>query len=180
MALCLASSLVEKDGFDATDQVQRYVRWHQEGYWSATGRCFDIGSTTARALARFKATGNPLAGSTDPRSAGNGSIMRLAPVPMFFARDLAKATHYSAESSQTTHAAVECLDACRLFGAMLVRALQGAGKEDVLLGDARTFSVRRPSRPLRGCVSGKGGECHPRVRVRCGEPGGRTLVLSSN
>jgi len=140
MALCLASSLVEKGGFDATDQMQRYVKWHEEGYWSSTGRCFDIGSTTSAALARFKRTGDPFAGSADPHSAGNGSIMRLAPVPMFFVRDLAKATQYSAESSRTTHAAEECLDACRLFGPMLVRALQGAGKEDVLLGDARTRS----------------------------------------
>jgi ADP-ribosyl-[dinitrogen reductase] hydrolase len=140
MALCLASSLVEKGGFDATDQMQRYVRWHKEGYWSATGRCFDIGNATGAALARFKRTGDPFAGSADPHSAGNGSIMRLAPVPMFFARDLAKATHYSAESSRTTHATVECLDACRLFGAVLVRALLGAGKEDVLQGDAQTFS----------------------------------------
>jgi ADP-ribosyl-[dinitrogen reductase] hydrolase len=140
MALCLASSLVEQDGFDATDQMRRYVRWHEDGYWSSTGRCFDIGNATGTALARFKRTGDPFAGSSDPHSAGNGSIMRLAPVPMFFARDLAKATHYSVESSRTTHAAVECLDACRLFGAMLVRALKGAGKEDVVLGDARTFS----------------------------------------
>jgi ADP-ribosyl-[dinitrogen reductase] hydrolase len=66
--------------------------------------------------------------------------MRLAPVPMFFAADMAKAVHYSAESSRTTHAAAECLDACRLFGAMLVRALNGFAREEVLLGDARTFS----------------------------------------
>ena len=66
--------------------------------------------------------------------------MRLAPVPMFFAADMAKAVHYSAESSRTTHAAAECLDACRLFGAVLVRALNGFAREDVLLGDATTWS----------------------------------------
>jgi ADP-ribosyl-[dinitrogen reductase] hydrolase len=139
MALCLASSLVEKGGFDPSDQMQRYVKWHEEGYWSATGRCFDIGNATGAALARFRRTGDPFAGSTDPHDAGNGSIMRLAPVPMFFAGDLEKAVHYSAESSRTTHGAAECVDACRLFAAMLVRALQGAGKEEVLTADAPTF-----------------------------------------
>lgn len=140
MALCLASSLVEKGEFDPSDQMARYVRWHDEGYMSSTGRCFDIGNTTAAALARFKRTRDPFAGSTDSQSAGNGSIMRLAPVPLFFAADMAKAVHYSAESSRTTHAAAECLDACRLFGAVLVRALHGGAKEDVLLGDAQAFA----------------------------------------
>jgi ADP-ribosyl-[dinitrogen reductase] hydrolase len=140
MALCLASSLVEKSGFDAEDQMRRYIRWHEDGYWSSTGRCFDIGNATGAALARFKRTGDAFAGSSDPHSAGNGSIMRLAPVPMFFAGDLEKAVHYSAESSRTTHGAAECIDACRLFGGMLVRALQGAGKDEVLTADATTFS----------------------------------------
>jgi ADP-ribosyl-[dinitrogen reductase] hydrolase len=140
MALCLASSLVEREAFDPADQMSRYVRWREEGYLSSNGRCFDIGNATAGALARFKRTGDPFSGSAAPNSAGNGSIMRLAPVPMFFARDPAAAARYSAESSRTTHAAAECLDACRLFGAMLVRALRGRGKEDVLLGDAQSFS----------------------------------------
>jgi ADP-ribosyl-[dinitrogen reductase] hydrolase len=140
MALCLASSLVERGAFDPLDQMTRYVRWRDEGYWSSTGRCFDIGNATAAALARFTRTGAPYSGSTDPQSAGNGSIMRLAAVPMFFAADTTKAVHYSAESSSTTHAAAECLDACRLFGAVLVRALNGLAREDVLLGDAKSFS----------------------------------------
>ena len=140
MALCLASSLVEKGRFDAEDQMRRYVRWHEEGYWSSTGRCFDIGNATGAALARFKRTGDPFAGSSDPHSAGNGSIMRLAPVPMFYAGDVEKAIHYSAESSRTTHGAAECIDACRLFGGMLVRALRSAEKEEVLTADAPTFS----------------------------------------
>ncbi len=59
---------------------------------------------------------------------------------MFFARDLGQAVHYSAESSRTTHGAEECVDACRLFGAILVRALAGAGKDEVLMGDAPAFS----------------------------------------
>ena len=83
MALCLASSLTERGGFDARDQMERYVRWWREGYWSSTGRCFDIGNTTSAALSRFQKTGDPFAGSTDPHAAGNGSLMRLAPVPLF-------------------------------------------------------------------------------------------------
>jgi ADP-ribosyl-[dinitrogen reductase] hydrolase len=140
MALCLATSLVERNGFDAADQMARYCRWRDEGYLSSTGRCFDIGNTVASALARYRRTGDPMAGSTDPFSAGNGSIMRLAPVPMFYFPDLAAVERYAAESSRTTHAAAECLDACRLFSRILYRALQGAPKVDVLLGDRTAFA----------------------------------------
>ena len=90
MALCLASSLVELGHFDPTDQMQRYCKWHEKGYLSSTGRCFDIGGTVSGSLTRFKRSGEPFSGPLDPHSAGNGCIMRLAPVPMFFYLNAAK------------------------------------------------------------------------------------------
>ncbi|MBT5535424.1 ADP-ribosylglycohydrolase family protein, partial [Candidatus Poribacteria bacterium] len=56
MALCLAESLIERKGFDATDQMQRYVQWWREGHLSSTGRCFDIGGTVSGSLSRFQRT----------------------------------------------------------------------------------------------------------------------------
>lgn len=134
MALCLAISLVQRDGFDPQDQMERYCRWWREGYLSSTGECFDIGNTVRSALARFMDTKDPCSGSTDPASAGNGSLMRLAPVPMFFFPQRERALLYCAESSRTTHGAAECLDACKLFGDMLCRALAGNTKEEILSG----------------------------------------------
>ena len=134
MALCLATSLVEKQGFDAHDQMNRYVNWYEHGYLSSTGRCFDIGNTTRAALQRFQQSGDPFSGSTHPQAAGNGSLMRLAPVPLFYYPDREKMRHYSAESSRTTHSAAACLDACRLFADMLYLALSGADKETILTG----------------------------------------------
>ncbi len=132
MALCLAESLLECGGFDAADQMQRYVRWWREGYMSSTGSCFDIGNTVSAALARFVEDGNPYAGSTDPYSAGNGSLMRLAPVPMYYASDAAEAIAMAAESSRTTHQAQEAVDACRYFAGLLVGALHGVDKATLL------------------------------------------------
>jgi ADP-ribosyl-[dinitrogen reductase] hydrolase len=123
MALCLATSLIEKHGFDPKDQMDRYCRWRKEGYLSSTGRCFDIGNTTQAALRKYLDTGNPFSGSTHPGASGNGSLMRLAPVPMFFYPDRELVIRYSAESSRTTHGSAECLDACRALGDMLCRAL---------------------------------------------------------
>jgi len=131
MALCLAASLLEK-GFDLHDQMTRYTRWVSQGYMSSNGRCFDIGIATSSALQRFKRSGDPLAGSIDPHSAGNGCIMRLAPVPIRYMDQPELAVQYSQEQARTTHQAPECLAASRLFGEILVRALQGQNKEQVL------------------------------------------------
>src|SRR5262245_8856444 len=103
MALCLATSLVERGKFDARDQLDRYCRWATGGYLSSTGRCFDIGSTVASAIWRYQRDGNPYAGSTDPSTAGNGCIMRLAPVAMRFFPDLDAVERFAAESARTTH-----------------------------------------------------------------------------
>ncbi len=147
MALCLAASLVECNDFDARDQMERYVRWLEEGYYSSTGRCFDIGATTSQALHRYQRTGDPFSGSADPYAAGNGSIMRLAPVPLFFHPDRTAAMHYAAQSSRTTHAAAECLDACRLLAAILHAALAGKEKEQALFAQAGRIPEDAPLSP---------------------------------
>ena len=132
MALCLADSLVSCGGFDPGDQMDRYLRWRDKGYLSSNGRCFDIGITVSDALNRYRDTGEPFAGSTDPYSAGNGSLMRLAPVPLFFASNPEHAIHMSGESSRTTHGATTCVDACRYFGGLIMGAVQGESKEELL------------------------------------------------
>jgi ADP-ribosyl-[dinitrogen reductase] hydrolase len=142
MALCLATSILERNGFDAGDQMTRYWRWVEEGYLSSNGRCFDVGFTVMSALHAFRRTGNPLAGSTAENAAGNGCIMRLAPVPMYWSRSLDDVERFAGESSRTTHGAEECIDACRLLGRMIARALAGQSKEAILLGDAATFLGR--------------------------------------
>ena len=132
MALCLAESLIERKDFDPRDQVERYVRWWRKGHLSSTGECFDIGGTTSSALTRFENGGDPYAGIDAPNTAGNGSIMRLAPVPLFFAEDPEKGIKMAAESSLTTHGAETCVDACRYLAALIVGAVRGAGKDELL------------------------------------------------
>lgn len=132
MALCLAESLILCRGFDAADQMRRYINWRDNGHLSSNGECFDIGMTVNSALNRFQQTGDPFAGSTDPHSAGNGSIMRLAPVPMFYVNDPTMAIQMSGDSSRTTHGAATCVAACRYLGGLIVGALNGAAKSELL------------------------------------------------
>ncbi len=132
MALCLAASLVECQGFNPYDQMERYWKWVKEGYMSSNGRCFDVGNTVYQALEQFQLTGNPYSGSSDPWSAGNGCIMRLAPVPMFYYPNRELAVQMAGHSARTTHGAVECIEACYLLTSILFQALAGASKQMIL------------------------------------------------
>lgn len=132
MGLCLPDSLLSVRGFDPVDQMTRYRRWMRDGYMSSNGVCLDIGNATREAILQFERSGEGYCGSESPMAAGNGSIMRLAPVPMFFATDPASAIRYAALSSRTTHGAEECVDVCRFFAALIVEALTGWSKEELL------------------------------------------------
>lgn len=148
LALCLAQSLVDCRGFSAQDQMERYVKWYQEGYFSSTGICFSIGRGTQEAIKRYLITGEPFSGSEDPRSSGNGSIMRLAPVPLYFANDPVRAMEHCIQSSKTTHASRECLDACRLLGALLIGAANGVSKTELLAANYHPFPDYWTKHPL--------------------------------
>lgn len=138
MALCLADSLIEKEGFDALDQLDKYVKWMNHGYNSSTGHCFDIGNATRHALYLYENTGQPYCGDKSRDSAGNGSIMRLAPVPIVYFRDQEKLTKYAALSSKTTHAAPQSVDACMYMATLMAGAISGVSKEELL---DRSFSL---------------------------------------
>lgn len=150
MALCLAASLLERDGFDAADQMNRYVDWWRNGYLSSTGECFDIGVATREALERYSQTRDPFAGTTRPDKAGNGSLMRLAPVAMFYHGDPAALVHHAGESSRTTHGALEAVESCRLFALMLSEALAGRTRDEILFAVRTGFSAANVQAIARG------------------------------
>jgi ADP-ribosyl-[dinitrogen reductase] hydrolase len=132
MALCLAESLVQSRGFDPQDQMQRYARWYREGYMSVKGRCFDIGNTTRRSIEAYEKTGITYSDSSNPGTAGNGSLMRLAPVPMAYSMHPKKAVEYCVKSSRITHSSIEAVDSCGYFGGLIVGAINGVDKDALL------------------------------------------------
>jgi ADP-ribosyl-[dinitrogen reductase] hydrolase len=150
MAMCLAESLLECGGFDPVDQLTRYRAWYREGHWSSTGECFDIGRATRQAIQRFERTGEPYPGDSAPDAAGNGPLMKLAPVPMAYAREPDAAIAHAGESARTTHGAPQAIDAARYFASLLVAELGGAAVmparlhpevEAVAAGSFRTKNV---------------------------------------
>lgn len=124
-ALCLADSLLEK-GFDEHDQMRRYLRWLWHGYNSSTGQCFDIGNGTRRALDHYGKTGRFFS-DENPNAAGNGSLMRLAPVVIRY-QNHPNLLAFCRRSSRVTHPNREAAENCALFGGLLQRLLQNCSK----------------------------------------------------
>lgn len=141
MALCLADSLIHCGGFNAHDQMDRYLAWFYTGHNSSTGKAYGIGQTTYKSLQRYRKTNNPFAGETSPRSAGNGSLMRLAPIPFYYHGNIYDTVHYAGESSRTTHALKICIDACKLLSALIWNALQGTSKNEIFSATNQFFRV---------------------------------------
>ncbi|MDX1448714.1 MAG: ADP-ribosylglycohydrolase family protein [Acidimicrobiia bacterium] len=136
MALALADSILTV-GWDPADQARRYLAWWEDGRYSVTGTCFDIGSTTAESLARFRAHPDPaVSGLAGRDRAGNGSIMRLAPVAIAaqkrYPDDLAGLAHLCVESSAPTHRAPQAVSACVVLGVVLAGLLSGETRSAVL------------------------------------------------
>ncbi len=153
MALCLAESLVTKRDFDPVHQLETYCRWWLDGHLSVKGRCFDIGNATRGALARFKRTHESYCGDTSPNSAGNGSLMRLAPAPLAYAGKPETAIDMAGQSSRTTHGADECVESCCYFAGLLLAALSGLPKAQILNNDYEPAMRHFLAHPLTGKVA---------------------------
>jgi ADP-ribosylglycohydrolase len=145
MALALADSIANV-GWDLNDQARRFVAWWRKGEYSVNGRCFDIGITTQSALRRFEKTGDAsTSGDSSERASGNGSIMRLAPVPIRYASllpdELGELVRYFIECSVPTHASPQCLSACAYFGLLMSGLIHGIDRDRVL--DAKWDPLQR-------------------------------------
>lgn len=93
---------------------------------------FDIGATVAAALNLYLKTGDPFSGSIKEWSSGNGSLMRLAPIAIFYQSDPNDLIRYAGESSRTTHGSAECIDACKYFASLLVTAFSADKKSGLI------------------------------------------------
>ncbi len=131
MALCLGESLVDKQGHDPQDQMTRYSHWFSTGEPGPKSKPIGIGKTVLQALFRFRKDGNPYAGDSNPRTAGNGALMRLVPVVLAYFPNHAKVLEYAKLSTITTHAADECVQTSTSLAEVLFRLLSGESKQVV-------------------------------------------------
>ncbi|CAM4980390.1 unnamed protein product [Rotaria socialis] len=134
-ALCLAIALLGSETDNAvihpsTVQMNLYRRWYESGYLSSTGECFDIAKSD-----KLSSADASYYGSASSHASGNGSLMRLASAPLLYQRDPLNAMNESINSSETMHAWQLCLDSCRVYTGLIIGALQGATKEELLNSD---------------------------------------------
>lgn len=131
MALCIADSLLAKGRYDSLDVMERYQRWFSKGYRSSTDRCFDIGGQVRAALFDFEHEQRVPVTAERSNRAGNGAIMRLAPVVIagFEHREIVVTAGLSARE---THYSVEAEAATEVFAALLVGALLGWAPEHII------------------------------------------------
>lgn len=132
MALAVAASLTETGRADPADQLRRYLRWQKSGEWSSTGRCAGISAATARALATAQWSGNPFSGSHDPAQADREPLARVGPVAAFLCAEPESAVSAAVDCVRVTHQAPLAIDAARYVTALLVGALRGAPKAELL------------------------------------------------
>jgi ADP-ribosylglycohydrolase len=168
MALCLAASLIAKDGFNGYDQLVRYKRWFRNGYMSSTGECFDIGTSTRQSILEFEKRQRQSAQILQTQlditisehsldkiieekfsqvkldiqcgalnAAGNGPLMRLAPIPLFYFLSESDAIQNAGSSARFTHGHKQAIDTCRFYSALIWNAVNGISKNDLL--DSKFF-----------------------------------------
>ena len=156
MALALADSIASV-GWDLNDQASRYIEWWKTGKYSVNGRCFDIGITTSHALSNFLTTKNAYtSGDPSERASGNGSIMRLAPVPVghadLYPDHIEELSHLADESSLTTHASEQCRSACRYLATVLAALVRGENRAAVLSPDWKPLQVLNDIKQLHPLI----------------------------
>ena len=129
MALCIADSLLENGGYNSYDIMHKYLLWSTQGYRTVDGGpAADIGLQTARAIERF--CDNPVIRADEEKewSAGNGAIMRLAPI-IIASKDLDSAIELARLSCRETHNSIAAEAVTEMFATALYFALQGKDKE---------------------------------------------------
>jgi ADP-ribosyl-[dinitrogen reductase] hydrolase len=126
LILCTADSLLNHE-FNLDDIAERFVRWSDDGLWTAWGEPFDIGATTGDALNRIR-NGTPTvkAGGQDEYSNGNGSLMRILPVAIRFASEpIESFAEHIEKVSAITHGHARSRMACVFYGLVVRQLLQG-------------------------------------------------------
>lgn len=135
MALCLADSLLAHRGFEPRDLRLRFANWWQFGYNNAFANDLDrrrgkhggssvgLGSNIGESLLDFATNQAEYTRTGDRWTSGNGGIMRLAPVAVFFHRDPSEALRVAALQSRTTHRGDEAAECARLLAHILVFAV---------------------------------------------------------
>ena len=133
LLICTVESLL--DGFDTNTMGELFIRWLTEGYWTPWGKTFDVGASTMSSIGRMMREVPPEeAGGIGENDNGNGSLMRIMPVGIFFSRqpveELLNNVH---RASSLTHRHPRTLMACGFYCLMVRALLEGFTPDEAYL-----------------------------------------------
>jgi ADP-ribosylglycohydrolase len=142
MALCVAESLLACDGFDGRDQLERYREWARDPQATGAAPSAELRPTVLRVLARSVWNRTAFPGTHDPAQIDPSPLSCAAAAALFAAPRVEAAASLAADCARVTHQAPVLVDACRLFAAMIARALAGSTREAVLAGLPQGMPLR--------------------------------------
>jgi len=143
MALCIIDSLINRNGFDLQDQMNNFVKWYKKGFLSSRTYCFDIGNTIREALDMYIDSGKI---NTDidefDNNLSNGTLMRLAPIPLYYYNDVDKAAKQSVKHTLLTHPSIECCEASALLSTFITCSFNNHKCKANLIKDVARFASK--------------------------------------
>lgn len=150
-----AESLVARGRLDLEDLSRRFLHWLREGYFTPFGEAIGVGRATREALLRVERGVPPQeAGGRGERDNGNGSLMRILPLALWYAKDplyeAQKALHLA---SSLTHAHPRSLIACGLFGLLVRELVAGSPLKEALLAVKEEGPNLYPAPPFKDELS---------------------------
>ena len=131
LTFCLAEAIIE--GYDIHNLANKFIKWKNEGYWTATGEVFDIGNTTRQSIINLSKGIHPtLAGGLDEIDNGNGSLMRILPLVILL-KDLSKENRFNLvkEVSSITHAHNRSIISCFYYLEFALQIMEGKDKFEI-------------------------------------------------
>lgn len=135
MALALSDALIQDvELADPAVVMNRWANWFLHGAYSHNGRCFDIGNQTSAALTAW--LDQQCLPTTDTEQAGNGSIMRLAPVVIARLRHPEDVLSLAERQSDFTHRNLNCRQSSRQLAAILHDAILHGHEAQMLFKSA--------------------------------------------
>lgn len=130
LLLCSLESLTNK-GFDLADMARLFVEWYRGKVWTPWGTVFDIGGATQQSIIRLE-QGIPAeeAGAEGDNSNGNGSLMRILPVGLYFSNlPVNQLLNYAERASCLTHRHLRSRMGCGFYCALVSELLNGNNPE---------------------------------------------------
>lgn len=130
--LALIDSLCRQKGFVAEDFRDKLFSWLYEGAYTRRGRPIGAGKLTMKSLFHHRMKKTIISPFNLDKHSGNGSVMRLAPIPIFYYNQgLDVVLQKSAESSTVTHSSELCQQSCKYLGGVIYQLLNGAKKNQI-------------------------------------------------